>query len=133
MDMLTASGTYYTRIYKNGLYYLSGVVQTSTNTCSDLDPAEHTNNLVIANLSSFILQNYPQLSQYALTLVQGYMGPNGSLKYRMLYAKNTNRQEAQIVLNLGKYVINKITQYTGNGCDPFSVNFTASGLCSRAC
>jgi hypothetical protein len=49
----------------------------------------------------------------------------------MLYALKTNRQEVQIILSMGKYLINKITAYDAAGCDPDSV--LQNGICNRNC
>ena len=132
MDLLTQYGTYYTRVNQNGLLYLSDIIQNSFNTCSDLDKTEYYKNPTIASLNSFILQNYAQVATSSLTLVQGYVSnTDASIRYRMLYALNNVRQEVQVILSLGKYMINKITAYDGTGCDPDAV--LQNGTCNRNC
>lgn len=116
MDMLTQSGVFFTRVHQKGFLYLSTITQVSFDTCADLDSSESVNNPVIASLNTFILQNYWQVSGYSLSLVQGFISSTGLVSYRMLYAKDSNRYEVQIVYQSGSYLINQLSYISGVGC-----------------
>lgn len=93
VDLLTVSGTYYTRVHQHGsIYYLTTITQSNISPCASLDPSEQVQNSVVSSLNSFILQNYWQVSGYSLSLVQGYLSSTGSIGYRMLYSSGTLRQ-----------------------------------------
>jgi hypothetical protein len=119
LDLLTLYGTYFARVsYKNFLV-LSGITQTSNNLCSDLSSSEVTSNTVVAALRSYLSTSYAMLNGYSLQLVQGFINSSGSINYRFLYGLGSNRYEFQMVYSnaIGKYLINKVTQYNSGNCN----------------
>jgi hypothetical protein len=112
VDILTAYGSYFTRVYYNSLLYLSTVTQTSTVSCSDLNSTESANNPILNSLNAYLVSSYG-LRGFTLSLVQGYINSQGVLSYRMLYSLGSIRNEVQVVFSqsLKKYLITKVTQY----------------------
>lgn len=132
VDILTAYGSYFTRVYYNSLLYLSTVTQTSTVSCSDLNSTESANNPILNSLNAYLVSSYG-LSGFTLSLVQGYINSQGVLSYRMLYSSGSIRNEVQVVFSqsLKKYLITKVTQYQGGSCESGSVLLNNS--CVRSC
>ena len=132
VDLLTVSGTYYTRVHKQGsLYYMTTITQNSISPCASLDPSEQTGNSVVSSLDTYIKANYWQVSGYTLSLVQGYINASGYIGYRMVYSSGTSRQEVKVTGSGSGYSINTITGYSGTGCDPASV--LLNGVCKQDC
>ena len=60
--------------------------------------------------------------------MQGYIN-NGIFNYRFLYGQGANRYEFQMVYSAqaGKYLTNKVTPFSGTGCD------ASAAFNSRSC
>jgi hypothetical protein len=119
IDLLTLYGTYFSKVsFKNSLV-LSAISQTSNNLCSDLSSSEVTSNSVVAALSSYLSTSYAMINGYLLELVQGFISSSGSINYRFLYGLGSNRYEFQMVYSnaIGKYLVNKVTQYSSGNCN----------------
>lgn len=122
LDILTSFGSYFARVVNRAVLYLSAISFTSSNLCADLNRPEFTNNAVVSSLNSYLMSNYAILNGYTLNAVQGYIN-NGIINYRFLYGQGQNRYEFQMVYSsqAGKYLTNKVTPYSGTGCDSNSV------------
>lgn len=77
---------------------------------------------MVSSLNSYLTSNYAILSGFTLNAVQGYIS-NGIINYRFLYGQGQNRYEFQMVYSAqaGKYLTNKVTPFSANGCDANAV------------